>query len=401
MAERARRDRAPVNDRSPTAPTSTEPARTTPGVRRTWIAIAIVVAGLIVVDVLARGLDRAVGGDQPGGAAGSSYATAPRGLAALGSLLAHYDHPVESDRGPVAQHPPPPVATAFVLEPANLTADDAAALLEFVRAGGRLVIGGASPFYLRNLSDTPPRWYAAGATSWTEIDPTLGDVREVEATGVGSWSAPGNGRALVGRADAALVIEGHVGRGEIFFLADPSPLENAFLASADNAALGLALAGDAGRPVVFPEGVHGYGKSRGLAAIPDRWKIALLLVAVAALAFVWSRARRFGPPDQISRDLPPARAEYVQALSISLERTHDRVGALAPAQRSTRARIASRAGLGANASDDAFVQAARGFGCSNEEIAALLAPVSDDASVLALGRAVARVSGGDANGSDQ
>ena len=70
--------------------TSTEPGS---GARRVWIAIAIVVAGLIVVDVLARGLDRAVGGDQPGGAAGSSYATAPRGLAALDSLLEHYARP--------------------------------------------------------------------------------------------------------------------------------------------------------------------------------------------------------------------------------------------------------------------------------------------------------------------
>ena len=376
--------------------TSTEPGS---GARRVWIAIAIVVAGLIVVDVLARGLDRAVGGDQPGGAAGSSYATAPRGLAALDSLLEHYGHAVDRERGPVADHPPSPDATAFVLEPANLTNDDAAALLQFVGGGGRLVVGGAAPFYLRSLSDTPPHWRAGGATTWTQIDPTLGKVREVAGAGAGagSWSAPGNGRALVGNADAALVVEDHVGPGEIFFLADASPLENAYLASADNAALGLALAGDAGRPVVLPEGVHGYGKNRGLAAIPDRWKIALLLAAVASLAFVWSRARRFGPPDQISRDLPPARAEYVQALSISLERTHDRVGALAPAQRSTCARIASRAGLGANATDEELARAARAFGCSNEEIAALLAPMSDEASVLALGRAVARVSGGDTN----
>jgi hypothetical protein len=380
---------------------ATETARSAPRVRRTWLAVAIVVGGLIAVDVLAQGLDRAVGGNQPGGATGSSFATAPRGLAALGSLLSHYDHPVESVRGSVAHRPPPPDATAFVLEPLELTADDDAALLQFVTAGGRLVVGGASPFYLRSLSDAPPHWQAAGSTSWTEIDPSLGTVRDIEGAGVGSWSASGNGRALVGRADAALLTQDHVGRGEILFLADASPLENAYLAAADNAALGLALAGDPGRPVVFPEGVHGYGASRGLAAIPDRWKVALILVALAALAFVWSRARRFGPPDQISRDLPPARAQYVQALSISLERTRDRAGALAPAQRSTRDRVASRAGLGANASDEELAKAARGFGCPDDEIAALLAPVGDDASILALGRAVARVGSGAANGSVQ
>ena len=138
--------------------------------------------------------------------------------------------------------------------------------------------------------------------------------------------------------------------------------------------------------------MHGYGTSRGLAAIPDRWKVALLLVAVAALAFVWSRARRFGPPDRAARDLPPARAEYVQALSITLERTHDHAGALAPAQRWARARLAARAGLGRERRPTKSSRARRARSVApSDEIAALLAPVSDDASVLALGRAVARV----------
>jgi len=199
---------------------------------------------------------------------------------------------------------------------------------------------------------------------------------------------------LVGTRDPSLLTHEQLGRGEIFFLADASPLENAYLSTGDNAAFGLELAG-AGRSVVFTEGVHGYGRSRGIGAIPDRWKVALLLVAIAALAFVWSRARRFGPPDQVARELPPARAEYVDAVSITLERTRNRVGALEPAQRWTRARVAARASLGPNPSDDELARAARTFGCSDEEIAALLMPVSDDARVMALGRAVARIGGRD------
>ncbi len=372
----------------------TAAVRSSSAVRRRWIAVAIVVGGLVVVDLLAQGLDRAVGGDQPGGATGSSYATAGGGLAAYSSLLSHYHYGVEHQRGSIAQQQPATDATMFVLEPSDLTVDDAASLLQFVTAGGRLVVGGESPFYLRNLRDTAPQWQPAGATSWTEVDPALGSVRDVEGAGVGSWSSSGSGRALVGRDGFALLTRDQVGRGEIFFLADVSPLENANLATADNAAFGLALAGgDARRPVVFAGGLHGYGASRGLAAIPDRWKVALILVAVAALAFVWSRARRFGPPDRGGRDLPPARAQYVQALSVSLERTHDHAGALGPAQRWARARVAARAGLGANPNRDDLARAARSFGCAPDEIAALLAPVSDDASVLALGRAVARVGG--------
>ena len=362
--------------------------------RRVRIALAVVVVGVVGANLVALGLDRAVGGANPGGATGSAYATAARGTAAFASLLAGYGHDVTRVRGPISDNPPAPGATAFVLEPDGLTADDTLTLLEFASDGGRLIIGGPSPFYLSNLRDRPPRWQPEGVTAWTDVDPSLSGVHDVEGAGTGSWSARGSGTALVGGSSFSLVTRDRVGRGEILFLADASPLENAFLASGDNAAFGLALAGDAGRPVVFPEGVHGYGAPRGIAAIPDRWKVALVVLAAAALAFVWSRARRFGPADCRARELPPARAEYVRALSDSLERTRDRTGALAPAQRWAAARVAARAGLGANAGAEEIERAARVQGCPPDEVAALLGPVTDDAGVLALGRAVARAGRG-------
>jgi hypothetical protein len=377
-----------VNASAPS--TETRPSSTN---RRIWILIAVVVGGLIVVNLIAQGIDRAVGGDQPGGATGSSYATAPDGLAAFSTLLTHYGYEVEQRRGSLSNRPLPTNATVFVLDPLALTNEDAGTLLQFVTNGGRLVIGGQAPFYLRNLRDRPPTWQRVGLTAWTQIGPTFGAVRDIEASGVGSWSSPGSGTTIVGTRDFGLLTHEQVGQGEMFFLADASPLENAYLGTGDNAAFGLGLAGDPSRPVIFPEGTHGYGTSRGLAALPNRWKVALMLVALAALAFVWSRARRFGPPDRAARDLPPARAEYVQALSVTLERTHDQAGALLPAQRWARARLAERAGLGAQPNDEQLSRAAHSFGCTSEETLALLAPVNDDASILALGRAVARVSG--------
>jgi hypothetical protein len=390
MAACARRIRAPLT--TTTNPPATE-TRTSSNNRRLWIVIAVVVGGLIVANVVAQGIDRAVGGDQPGGASGSSYATAPDGLAAFSTLLTHYGYDVEQRRGSLSKRPLPANATVFVLDPLALTNEDEGTLLQFVTNGGRLVIGGQAPFYLRNFRDRPPTWQREGLTSWTQIGPLFAGVHDIEAAGLGSWSSPGSGTTIIGTDDTALLTHEAVGQGEMLFLADASPLENGYLGSADNAAFGLGLAGDPSRPVVFPEGTHGYGASRGLAALPNRWKVALILVAVAALAFVWSRARRFGPPDRAARDLPPARAEYVQALSITLERTHDQAGALLPAQRWARARLAARAGLGAQPNDEELSRAARSFGCTSEETLALLAPVSDDASILALGRAVARVSG--------
>jgi hypothetical protein len=252
--------------------------------------------------------------------AGSAYGTQDTGLAATSTLLTHYGHVVSNQRGSLANTALPASATVFVIEPQTLTGDDDAALLQFVSGGGRLVIGGSDPFYLRNFRDHPPIWTSGGATAYDEIDPTLG-AAQVQAAGDGSFTSAGSGTVLAHTGDAELLTSDRVGRGTIFFLADASPIENAYLASADNAAFALGLAGPASRPVVFAEGTHGYGTSRGLGAIPTPWKVSLLVLAAAALVLAWSRSRRLGAPDRPARDLPPARAEYVRALAVSLERT--------------------------------------------------------------------------------
>jgi len=192
--------------------------------------------------------------------------------------------------------------------------------------------------------------------------------------------------------DAALLTFDRVGSGGIFFLADTSPLTNAYLASADNAAFALGLAGDAERPVVFAEGVHGYGEKRGLGAIPTPWKLALSILALAVLVLAWSRSRRFGPPDRPQRELPPARAEYVRALGVSLERTRDPARALAPMQQWARSHVARRAHLRPDASAEEVDRAAIALGYDEAERAAIWYPPTDDESALTLGRLVARMS---------
>jgi len=361
--------------------------------RKVVIAIAVVIGGLIVLNLLAQALDRAVGGSEPSGVTGSSYATSADGLAAYATLLHRFDHPVSIQRGAISDHPPDPASTVIALEPQSLTKDDSDALVEFVTNGGRLVVGGSLPYYLHNLRDQPPRWSSDGSTTWTNNDTALSSVQTISAAGVGAWTNPGSGRVLIGAPDHALVTTDTIGSGQIVFLADASPVENQYLAQSDNAAFGLALAGN--RPVVFAEGIHGYGASRGISAIPSRWKAALLLLLLAALVFVWSRAKRFGPPDRVARELPPARAEYVRSLSLTLERTRDRAGAFGPAQQYTRDRVASKASLGTEPTADDIAHAARSLGCTAEETASLLTPATTDEQVLAFGRAAARVAGGD------
>lgn len=368
----------------------TEAAESRAG-RRFAVAVVAVVGTIIALNVLARGLDHAVGGNEPSGVAGSSYGTQSTGLAAAASLLTHYGHPVSRQRGALATTTLDPTATVFVIEPQRLTDGDDATLLEFVSRGGRLVIGGNAPFYVHRLRDRPPEWSTDGVTDYVDIDPSLG-ARRVAAAGIGAWTSPGSGTVLARTGDTALLTAEDVGRGEILFLADASPVENAYLARADNAAFTLGLAGDSTRPVVFAEGTHGYGTARGFGAIPTPWKVSLWILAAAAVVLAWSRSRRLGPPDRPSRELPPARAEYVRALAVTLERARDPGTALAPMQQWARLRIARRAHLRSDASLEEIDRAAIALGCSESERAAMWYPPTDDESALALGQLVSRLS---------
>jgi len=371
------------------APTTAKRSESTG--RRVGLAIVIVVGGLIALNLVASGVDHAVGGSDPTGVAGSSYGTQATGLGGLVGLVSHYGHGITRERGPLTDEILDPRDTLFVVEPQTLTEDDDTLLLDFVSAGGRLVIGGSDPFYLHRLRDQPPQWSSAGASAYHEFDPRLGAIHDVQTAGKGSWTNAGSGVVLAGSDGAALVTDSPVGRGEILFLADASPLENAYLGLADNAAFALGLAGD-GRAVEFAEGVHGYGERRGLGAIPTPWKVSLIVLAAAAVALAWSRSRRFGPPDRPARELPPARAEYVRALAVSLERTRDPEHALATMQQWARSQIARRAHLRPDASPEEVDRAAIALGYSERERAAVWHPPTDDDAALALGRLVSQLS---------
>ena len=142
---------------------------------------------------------------------------------------------------------------------------------------------------------------------------------------------------------------------------------------------------------MFAEGVHGYGESRGLGALPGRWKVALFGLGVAAIVFAWAHARRLGPPDRPTRTLPPARSDYVDAMASTLERTSDSVAALAPLGAWSRERIKQHAGLPVDADRATIETAARQMGLTDDEIVALWHPPASTDDVLALGRVVARV----------
>src|SRR5262245_38556301 len=89
---------------------ATEPG--SPSRRRTiiWLIAGFVVL-VIALTIVARLVDDAVGGSEPSGASGSSYATAPTGLAAYAQLLSDEGHPISRQRGDLAKASIDPTAT--------------------------------------------------------------------------------------------------------------------------------------------------------------------------------------------------------------------------------------------------------------------------------------------------
>jgi uncharacterized protein DUF4350 len=276
-------------------------------------AVAAFVALLLVIDRLAP---------TPRGPESSSYATSRDGLAAYASLLARAGHPVRRLRRPVREVPPPVGDTLVLLDPTAIEAAEARAIGAWVRRGGRLVAGGPRSAWLTEVLGSPPRWGGDapdGRAVLVPVPETAG-VEEVRSDG-GAWDRIRGALPAIGPPGKPLLVVARSGRGSVALLADPAPLQNRLLAGADDAALGLALAGGRGRAVAFLETVHGYGAARGLAGLPRRVRWTLAGLALAALVAMWSLGRRLGPAEDAERPLPPPRAEFVDALAAALERT--------------------------------------------------------------------------------
>jgi Domain of unknown function (DUF4350) len=327
------------------------------------------------------------------GPAGSSYATTPTGASALATLLARSGHPVRRVRGALTGTDLSADATAFMLDPSQLSACDLAGLRRFVTAGGTLAAGGPNPMaWLARLMADPPAWKASGPELSQPLVPGTA-ITEVHSVGAGSWSDPRATLPVLGSPGDSLLTTARLGRGRLFLLADISPLENQLLDRADNAELGLTLAGTTGRPVLFAEGVHGYGTATGLAALPPRWKWALVGLLIAALATVAARFRRLGPPEpEPRRPLPPRRA-HVDALGLALARTRQPGRAIAPVREQARELARERAGLAPDTPADALPALAAALGLEPDEAAALGPAELGSDEVLAAGRALAKLTG--------
>jgi Domain of unknown function (DUF4350) len=356
-------------------------------VSRGW-KIGLGVAAVVIALNVLLALTHSLFGGTPGGRPSSSYATAPTGAAAYASLLGRAGHRVGRLRGHVSEARLDTSATLVLLDPDGpVTPNDASALRGFVEDGGRLVVGGAAGGWLAEIVPEAPGWSPAPVADPQPLAPwpSLGRVRRLEAPGRGSWEG-GSALPLLGQTDRSLLALAVVGAGRVWLLANAAPLQNRLLDRADDATLGLALAGPAARQVTFLEGYHGYGTATGLAAVPGRWWTAFGLLALATLTLMVASGRRLGPPQRRTRALPPPRREYVESLGGVLARSRPREQALLPVRARIRKRLAERTGLAETSSADELEAMARRLGVPDGDAAALSRPVRSEADVLAVGR---------------
>lgn len=352
---------------------------------RGWrIGIGVVVA-LVAFALVLHVLGTLTGGT-PGGPQSSSYSTGTTGAGAYAELLGREGHPVDRLRRTPHAARLDPSHTAVLLGAPAVAAVDARALRRFVGAGGRLIAGGPRVDWLAHVVQEPPTGAARGTRTFVArgIGPVL-------TGGARSWTDAGRTRVLARNGDRILAVAARVGRGTVVALADASPLQNRLLGERGNAALGLELAGTRGRPVDFLETYHGYGRSSGIAALPLAWKLLLAGLALAALVQMVARGRRFGPPESRTRELAPPRQLYVDSIGGILARTRRRDEAVAPVRGRARELLLRRAALPPDADDDALRAAGRRLGMPDDEVDALLRPARDDADVLTVGRALARI----------
>lgn len=315
------------------------------------------------------------------------------GLTRLRSVLEGAGHEtIVLDRAPSAADLDTS-GTVVLLEPGPIEEDDIGALRDFAEGGGRLVFGGyAGLDGYEALTGTSVDRESVGPTDAHPYVPApeTVDVSAVDLVGQGSFASTGSALPLAGGTDGRTVLAvSSQGKGRVVLLADPSPLQNGGIARADNAQLGLDVAGNPDRPVFFAERVR-YASSTGLGSLPGRWQVAFAGLVLAGLVLIASRFRRNGPPEPASRELPPPRRRFVDAVGTALARTRTPAAA-EPVRVEARRRLLAASPGGFDAGPGEVARAGAAAGLDRTEWEALAAPIADEKQVLAAGTALAKL----------
>ncbi|MFA9428591.1 DUF4350 domain-containing protein [Egicoccus sp. AB-alg2] len=354
------------------------------GPRRGRLAVVAAVVSLVVAGLLVG----PTATDDPLDPA----SVGPEGLRGLVEVLRHNDVDVD-----VSLEPPADQATSVFVPVDLLTDARRDALLDWVEAGGRLVVADAgSP--LHGLA-------AAGAGFVDTIGPTtraprcdlLPEVAAVTHAGWVGYEVPDDATACFALGDdhAWLVATSH-GSGEVVALGSAAPFTNRLLDDDDHAVLAASLLAPApgDRLRIAPRPPLGEGETSLLDLVDPRvWQgLALLLGAVVVAAI--ARGRRLGRP--VAEQLPPVlpSIELTNSLAQLLQRAGRPAAAATRLRADARGVVAHATGQPPHVTDERLVAAAVArLGVSEVEArtALLDQPEVADADLLTVQKAVRRL----------
>ena len=366
-----------------------------PSARRRWRLAAWWAAGVLMLLVAVL-----LAGRPDSGAPLDPASAGPRGLLGTVRLLEELGVDVE-----VALDPPASRDTRVFVPVDLLGTQRRDALLEWVQAGGTLVVAGTEA-RLHGLAPAGRHLVDQfGATGRTP-ECAVAALEVVDEVVHAAWDAlrvPEAGVGCFGDGEIAWLVVRSEGEGTIVALGSAEPFTNAALDRADNAVLAAALLGPApgDRVLIVPRPPVGEGDASLAELVPRRVGSALILVVIAAgLAVLW-RARRLGPP--VVEALPPVlpSAELARSVGALLHRAGSRQGAadrLRAGCRATVARSLGVAGSGGSSATSTVAHseqealsdlAARRLDVSGALARAALvdAQVADDDSLLEVARA--------------
>lgn len=350
-----------------------------PGDRR-FLLTAAAVLGVLTFLALISG-SRA--GQRSAGLA-SSYSTAGDGAKAAYNLLGEIGYRVQRWNQPPQDLPDASGAVVILADPTlPASSEEGFALLNFVRQGGRILVTGAAGARILmavEFADRSPRsheWKRFSAEAPSAI--TL-NAPEISMEGTSRWPKM-SPQALrcYGDDEGATVVEIGLGKGEMIWWADSSPLTNYGLTQDSNLSLFLNSVGPqstentsrgaagstlpAGRRlpvlVLWDEYFHGdrSGLWSYLGTTPVPWFLVQLGLVLAVTILTYSR--RFGAVRPLRQESRLSPLEFVETLGDLYWRKGYSAGALQIAYQRFRLVALRRLGLPPSTSSEALFRATR------------------------------------------
>jgi hypothetical protein len=349
-------------------------------------------AALVGVGVVVLGVVGGDGGEVP---ALDPRSDARLGTSALAALLGELGAEVD-----VSDELPGDDTDVAVLFTDLLEADQQAALDDWVRAGGTLVVADPgstfTPSEARSFADAAELADRVGERPPCDLTPLDGlDLGAVDPRNGGVlYDVPARGDACLGDGEVAYLVAMPTGEGDVVAVGGAGMFVNAALAEGENAPVVAALvAPSAGtRVTLLRPGPLSGGGTRTLGdLIAPNVRRALAQLGIAFVLFALWRSRRLGAPVDEPQPVAVAGSELVAAVGSLLDRSRSPQHAAELLRADLRRFLGDRLGVPPEAPPAVLAAvAAERVGADRDRVGWALGPgpVADDDQLVALAQTI-------------